>query len=304
LPSGAAMRVVRETNFGGIAPAARGKVRDIYDLGDKLLIVASDRLSAFDVVLPTGIPDKGRVLTQLSLFWFELLRDVIPNHVLSATDFPAPFDAYKDELAGRSMVVRKTQPLPIECVVRGYVSGSGWKDYRATGKICGIDLPKGLVESDRLPEPIFTPATKAETGHDENISFNQAAALVGRELAEKVRAVSIDIYNRAAKYAEPRGIILADTKFEFGLLKNSEGADELIWIDEALTPDSSRFWPAAHYEPGGPQPSFDKQFVRDYLERIQWSKTPPGPELPPEIVALTSAKYREAYRVLTGRDLD
>jgi len=298
------MRVVRETNFGGIAPAARGKVRDIYDLGDKLLIVASDRLSAFDVVLPTGIPDKGRVLTQLSLFWFELLRDVIPNHVLSATDFPAPFDAHKDELAGRSMVVRKTQPLPIECVVRGYVSGSGWKDYRATGKICGIDLPKGLVESDRLPEPIFTPATKAETGHDENISFDQAAALVGRELAEKVRAVSIDIYNRAAKYAEPRGIILADTKFEFGLLKNSEGADELIWIDEALTPDSSRFWPAAHYEPGGPQPSFDKQFVRDYLERIQWSKTPPGPELPPEIVALTSAKYREAYRVLTGRDLD
>jgi phosphoribosylaminoimidazole-succinocarboxamide synthase len=298
------MRVVRETNFGGIAPAARGKVRDIYDLGDKLLIVASDRLSAFDVVLPTGIPDKGRVLTQLSLFWFELLRDVIPNHVLSATDFPAPFDAHKDELAGRSMVVRKTQPLPIECVVRGYVSGSGWKDYRATGKICGIDLPKGLVESDRLPEPIFTPATKAETGHDENISFNQAAALVGRELAEKVRAVSIDIYNRAAKYAEPRGIILADTKFEFGLLKNSAGADELIWIDEALTPDSSRFWPAAHYEPGGPQPSFDKQFVRDYLERIQWSKTPPGPELPPEIVALTSAKYREAYRVLTGRDLD
>jgi phosphoribosylaminoimidazole-succinocarboxamide synthase len=200
--------------------------------------------------------------------------------------------------------VRKTQPLPIECVVRGYVSGSGWKDYRATGKICGIDLPKGLVESDRLPEPIFTPATKAETGHDENISFDQAAALVGRELAEKVRAVSIDIYNRAAKYAEPRGIILADTKFEFGLLKNSAGADELIWIDEALTPDSSRFWPAAHYEPGGPQPSFDKQFVRDYLERIQWSKTPPGPELPPEIVALTSAKYREAYRVLTGRDLD
>jgi phosphoribosylaminoimidazole-succinocarboxamide synthase len=298
------MRVVRETNFGGIAPAARGKVRDIYDLGDKLLIVASDRLSAFDVVLPTGIPDKGRVLTQLSLFWFELLRDVIPNHVLSATDFPAPFDAYKDELAGRSMVVRKTQPLPIECVVRGYVSGSGWKDYRATGKICGIDLPKGLVESDRLPEPIFTPATKAETGHDENISFDQAVALVGRELAERVRAVSIDIYNRAAKYAEPRGIILADTKFEFGLLKNSGGADELIWIDEALTPDSSRFWPAAHYEPGGPQPSFDKQFVRDYLERIQWSKTPPGPELPPEIVALTSAKYREAYRVLTGRDLD
>jgi phosphoribosylaminoimidazole-succinocarboxamide synthase len=298
------MRVVRETNFGGITPAARGKVRDIYDLGDKLLIVASDRLSAFDVVLPTGIPDKGRVLTQLSLFWFELLRDVIPNHILSATEFPAPFDAYKSELAGRSMVVRKTQPLPIECVVRGYVSGSGWKDYRATGKICGIDLPNGLVESDRLPEPIFTPATKAETGHDENISFEQAATMVGRELAEKVRDVSLTIYKRAAKYAEPRGVILADTKFEFGLLKNAAGEDELIWIDEALTPDSSRFWPAAHYEPGGPQPSFDKQFVRDYLERIQWSKTPPGPELPPEIVALTSAKYREAYRVLTGHELD
>jgi phosphoribosylaminoimidazole-succinocarboxamide synthase len=293
------MRVVRETNFGGIAPAARGKVRDIYDLGDKLLIVASDRLSAFDVVLPTGIPDKGRVLTQLSLFWFDLLSDVIPNHVLSATDFPAPFDAYKDELAGRSMVVRKTQPLPIECVVRGYVSGSGWKDYRVSGKICGIDLPNGLVESDRLPEPIFTPATKAETGHDENISFDQAAALVGRELAEKVRAVSIEIYNRAAKYAEPRGIILADTKFEFGLLH-----DELIWIDEALTPDSSRFWPAAYYSPGGPQASFDKQFVRDYLERMQWPKTPPGPELPSEVVEATRAKYREAYRILVGRELD
>jgi phosphoribosylaminoimidazole-succinocarboxamide synthase len=298
------MRVVRETNFGGIAPAARGKVRDIYDLGDKLLIVASDRLSAFDVVLPTGIPDKGRVLTQLSLFWFDLLRDVVPHHVLSATEFPAQFDAYKDELAGRSMVVRKTQPLPIECVVRGYVSGSGWKDYRVTGKICGIDLPKGLVESDRLPEPIFTPATKAVTGHDENIPFDEAATLIGRDLAEKVRDISLTIYKSAAKYAEPRGIILADTKFEFGLLTNSSGADELIWIDEALTPDSSRFWPAASYEPGGPQPSFDKQFVRDYLERIQWSKTPPGPELPPEIVALTSEKYREAYRILTGRDLD
>jgi phosphoribosylaminoimidazole-succinocarboxamide synthase len=298
------MRVVRETNFGGITPAARGKVRDIYDLGDKLLIVASDRLSAFDVVLPTGIPDKGRVLTQLSLFWFELLRDVIPNHVLSATEFPPPFDAYKSELAGRSMVVRKTQPLPIECVVRGYVSGSGWKDYRATGKICGIDLPNGLIESDRLPEPIFTPATKAATGHDENISFEQAATMIGRELAEKVRNISLTIYKRAAQYAEPRGVILADTKFEFGLLQNAAGEDELIWIDEALTPDSSRFWPAAHYEPGGPQPSFDKQFVRDYLERIQWSKTPPGPELPPEIVALTSAKYREAYRVLVGHELE
>lgn len=298
------MRVLRETNFGGISPAARGKVRDIYDIGDTLLIVASDRLSAFDVVLPTGIPDKGRVLTQLSLFWFDLLRDVIPNHVLSATEFPEQFLPYRDELAGRSMVVRKTQPLPIECVVRGYVSGSGWKDYRVSGKICGIDLPNGLRESDRLPEPIFTPATKAVTGHDENISFEQAAGLIGKELAERVREVSLEIYRRAAKYAEPRGILLADTKFEFGLLPTADGGRDLIWIDEALTPDSSRFWPASQYEPGGPQPSFDKQFVRDYLERIQWSKTPPGPELPPEVVAVTSEKYREAYRILAGRELE
>ena len=296
---GAAMRVVRETNFAGISPAARGKVRDIYDAGDKLLIVATDRLSAFDVILPTPIPDKGRVLTQLSLFWFELLRDVIPNHVVSATDFPAAFDAYREELAGRSMLVRKTAPLPIECVVRGYVSGSGWKDYKATGKVCGIDLPNGLRESDRLPEPIFTPATKAATGHDENISFERAAALIGDERARQVRDVSLEIYRRAAAYAEPRGILLADTKFEFGLL-----GDELIWIDEALTPDSSRFWPAAQYQPGGPQPSFDKQFVRDYLESIHWPKTPPGPELPPEVVGATRGKYREAYRILTGRELD
>ena len=293
------MRVVRETKFAGISPAARGKVRDIYDAGDKLLIVATDRLSAFDVILPTPIPDKGRVLTQLSLFWFDLLREVIPNHVLSATEFPAPFDAYGEELAERSMLVRKTVPLPIECVVRGYVSGSGWKDYQATGTICGISLPAGLRESDRLPEPIFTPATKAATGHDENISFERAAALIGNERARKVRNVSLEIYRRAAAYAEPRGILLADTKFEFGLLK-----DELIWIDEALTPDSSRFWPAAQYKPGGPQPSFDKQFVRDYLEGIHWPKTPPGPELPPEVVAATRGKYREAYRILTGRELD
>jgi phosphoribosylaminoimidazole-succinocarboxamide synthase len=292
-------RVIRETQFAGLTPSARGKVRDIYDLGDKLLIVATDRLSAFDVVMPTPIPDKGRVLTQLSLFWFNLLKDVIPNHVLSATEFPAPFDKHQEELARRSMVVRKTQPLPIECVVRGYVSGSGWKDYKATGKICGIDLPTGLRESDRLPTPIFTPATKAATGHDENISFQQAASMIGSELATHVRSVSIDIYQRAAAYAEPRGVILADTKFEFGLLNNG-----LIWIDEALTPDSSRFWPAAQYNPGGPQPSFDKQFVRDYLESIQWPKTPPGPELPPQVVASTRAKYREAYRILTGHELD
>jgi phosphoribosylaminoimidazole-succinocarboxamide synthase len=294
-----ATRVIRETQFAGLTPAARGKVRDIYDLGDKLLIVATDRLSAFDVILPTPIPDKGRVLTQLSLFWFNLLKDVVPNHVLSSTDFPAPFDKFKEDLAGRSMIVRKTQPLPIECVVRGYVSGSGWKDYRATGKICGIALPPGLRESDRLPEPIFTPASKAATGHDENIPFDQAASLIGKDLAEKVRTVSLEIYRRAADYAEPRGVILADTKFEFGLLNN-----HLIWIDEALTPDSSRFWPAAQYNPGGPQPSFDKQFVRDYLERIQWPKTPPGPELRPEVVAATRAKYREAYRILAGRELD
>lgn len=301
-------RIIQETHFAGLTPSARGKVRDIYDLDDKLLIVATDRLSAFDVILPTPIPDKGRVLTQLSLFWFGLLKDVIPNHVLSSTDFPAPFDAYRDDLAGRSMVVRKTQPLPIECVVRGYVSGSGWKDYKATGKICGIALPAGLRESDRLPAPIFTPATKATSGHDENISFDQAASLIGNSLAERVRAVSIELYRRAAAYAAPRGILLADTKFEFGLLNcaldTPEAVNSLIWIDEALTPDSSRFWPAAQYHPGGPQPSFDKQFVRDYLERIRWPKTPPGPELPPDVVAATRAKYREAYRILAGHELD
>lgn len=292
------MGVLRETQFAGLTPSVRGKVRDIYDLGDKLLIVATDRLSAFDVILPTPIPDKGRVLTQLSLFWFDLLRDVIPNHVISASEFPAPFDKFQNDLAGRSMVVRKTKPLPIECVVRGYLSGSGWKDYRVTGKICGIALPNGLRESDRLPEAIFTPATKAETGHDENIPFEQATTLVGKELAEKARAISLELYRRAAAYAEPRGIIVADTKFEFGLLNG-----QLIWIDEALTPDSSRFWPAAYYSPGGPQPSFDKQFVRDYLERMRWPKTPPGPKLPPEVVSATRDKYREAYRILTGHEL-
>ena len=292
------MKVLRETQFAGLKPSARGKVRDIYDLGDKLLIVATDRLSAFDVILPTPIPDKGRVLTQLSLFWFDLLKDVIPNHVISASEFPAPFDRFREELAGRSMLVKKTKPLPIECVVRGYVSGSGWKDYRTTGKICGIALPNGLLESDRLPEPIFTPATKAVTGHDENISFEQAQKMIGKELAERVRDVSLKLYRRAAAHAEPRGIIVADTKFEFGVLN-----DQLIWIDEALTPDSSRFWPAAHYSPGGPQASFDKQFVRDYLERMRWPKTPPGPELPPEVVDATRDKYREAYRILTGHEL-
>lgn len=293
------MKILKETQFAGLTPSARGKVRDIYDLGDKLLIVATDRLSAFDVILPTPIPDKGRVLTQLSLFWFELLKDVITNHVISASGFPAPFDKFEEELAGRSMLVKKTKPLPIECVVRGYVAGSGWKDYLATGKICGIPLPSGLRESERLPEAIFTPATKAMSGHDENISFDETAKLIGKELAEKVRVVGLELYQRAAAHAEPRGIIVADTKFEFGLLD-----DELMWIDEALTPDSSRFWPASHYSPGGPQASFDKQFVRDYLERMRWPKTPPGPELPPEVVDATRDKYREAYRILTDRELN
>jgi phosphoribosylaminoimidazole-succinocarboxamide synthase len=292
-------KVIRETHFPGIEPLARGKVRDLYDLGDRLLIIATDRISAFDVVMPTPIPDKGRVLTQLSLFWFELLGDIIPNHVLSAKHFPAPFNRYVEDLACRSMVVRKTDPLPIECVARGYLAGSGWKEYRATGKVCGIALPSGLKESDKLPEPIFTPATKSTAGHDENISFEHTAEIIGRPLAEKVRDITLEIYRRAAAYAEPRGILLADTKFEFGQLNG-----ELIWIDEALTPDSSRFWPAAEYKPGGPQPSFDKQFVRDYLESIRWPKTPPGPDLPLDVVAGTRAKYREAYRILVGRDLD
>jgi phosphoribosylaminoimidazole-succinocarboxamide synthase len=296
--SAPAMSVIQETNFPGIKPAVRGKVRDIYDLGDKLLIVATDRLSAFDVVMPTPIPDKGKVLNQISLFWFDLLKDIVPNHVLSSTEFPAPFDKFRDQLTGRAMLVKKTQPLPIECVVRGYLSGSGWKEYQSTGKVCGIALRSGLVESDKLPEPIFTPATKAASGHDENIPFERAAEMIGDPLAEKVRAISIDIFNRASAYAAARGIILADTKFEFGLLQN-----ELIWIDEALTPDSSRFWPAAQYKPGRAQPSFDKQFVRDYLERIRWPKTPPGPELSPDVVASTRAKYREAYRILVGHEL-
>jgi phosphoribosylaminoimidazole-succinocarboxamide synthase len=293
------MKVIRQTNFGGIPPVARGKVRDIYDLGDQLLIVATDRLSAFDVVMATPIPDKGRVLTQLSLFWFDLLKGVIANHILGSTQFPAPFDRYTEDLAGRSMVVRKTKPLPVECVARGYLSGSGWKEYQATSKICGVPLPPGLIESDKLPEPIFTPATKAASGHDENIPFERAADMIGKELAEKVRDTTLELYRRASAYALPRGILLADTKFEFGLLN-----DELIWIDEALTPDSSRFWPASQYKPGGAQPSFDKQYVRDYLERIQWPKTPPGPELPPDVVAATRDKYREAYRILVGRELD
>lgn len=291
--------VVLQTDFPGLKLCGRGKVRDIYELGDRLLIVATDRLSAFDVVLPTPIPDKGRVLTQLSLFWFEKLADIIPHHVIAARDFSGELTPYRDSLEGRAMLVRRTDPIPIECVVRGYLSGSGWKDYQKTGTVCGIPLPAGLRESDRLPEPIFTPSTKATTGHDENISFEETVTRIGRPLAERLRDTSLAIYRRAAEYAAARGIIIADTKFEFGII-----GDQLIWIDEALTPDSSRFWPGDQYAPGKAQPSFDKQFVRDYLERIGWNKQPPGPALPPDVVAGTRDKYREAYQRVTGRALD
>jgi phosphoribosylaminoimidazole-succinocarboxamide synthase len=291
--------VILQTDFQSLKLRGRGKVRDIYDLGDRLLIVATDRLSAFDVVLPTPIPDKGRVLTQLSLFWFEKLADIVPHHLISTRDFTGELAPYAASLDGRAMLVRRTEPVPIECVVRGYLSGSGWKDYQKTGAVCGIALPAGLRESDRLPDPIFTPSTKATTGHDENISFEETVARVGRPLAEKLRATSLAIYLRAAEYASARGIIIADTKFEFGL-----NGGQLIWIDEALTPDSSRFWPGNQYAPGKAQPSFDKQYVRDYLERIGWNKQPPAPALPAEVVAGTREKYREAYQRITGHALD
>lgn len=291
--------VISQTNFPKLKLHGRGKVRDIYDLGDRLLIVATDRLSAFDVVLPTPIPDKGRVLTQLSAFWFEKLAGVIPNHLLAVKDFPPELAPYAAVLDGRAMLVRKTEPSPIECVVRGYISGSGWKDYQRTGGICGIPLPAGLRESDKLPEPIFTPSTKATTGHDENISFEETASRIGRPLAERLRETSLTLYQRAAEHAAARGIIIADTKFEFGLIGR-----EVIWIDEALTPDSSRFWPADQYSPGKAQPSFDKQYVRDYLERIGWNKQPPAPALPPDVVASTRDKYRESYQRITGHALD
>jgi phosphoribosylaminoimidazole-succinocarboxamide synthase len=290
--------VILQTNFPGLKLQNRGKVRDIYVLGDQLLIVATDRLSAFDVILPTPIPDKGRVLTQLSLFWFDRLADIVPHHLISATNFSGELAPYAEALEGRSMLVRRTEPVPIECVVRGYVSGSGWKDYQKTGAICGIPLPSGLHESDRLPEPIFTPSTKATTGHDENISFQETVSRIGKSLADRLLETSLALYKRAAEHAAVRGIIIADTKFEFGLLGN-----ELIWIDEALTPDSSRFWPSTEYTPGSAQPSFDKQFVRDYLERIGWNKLPPGPPLPDDVVAGTKDKYREAYQRITGHAL-
>jgi len=286
-----------ETNLPGLQPWKRGKVRDVYDLGDRLLLVATDRLSAFDVVLPTGIPGKGILLTQMSLVWFRLLDDVVPNHVVTADvdEYPAELRAFRDQLEGRSMIVLKTDVLPVECVVRGYLVGSGWKDYKATGSVCGIALPKGLVESDQLEPPIFTPATKADTGHDENISYEAMAATVGAERADEARRVSLEIYSRARVHAEARGIILADTKFEFGVRDG-----RLVWVDEALTPDSSRFWPKHGYAPGRSQPSFDKQFVRDYLETLRWDKGPPGPELPPDVVARTVEKYVEAYERLRG----
>ncbi|MEF3167893.1 MAG: phosphoribosylaminoimidazolesuccinocarboxamide synthase [Deltaproteobacteria bacterium] len=293
---------VLETNFPDITLLHRGKVRDIYDAGDAILVVATDRLSAFDVVLPTPIPDKGKILTRMSLFWFEFLKDIIPNHLISADvdTYPSRFRPYRDSLEGRSMLVKKAAPLPVECIVRGYLSGSGWKDYCKTGSICGISLPKGLRESDALPEPIFTPSTKAAVGaHDENIDFSSARALLGEEQAEAVRDSSLALYRKAATYARQRGIIIADTKFEFGIVDG-----KLILIDEVLTPDSSRFWPASSYAPGSPQPSFDKQFVRDYLESISWDKRPPGPELPEEIVKKTRERYLYALRLLTGKDLE
>ena len=284
----------------GIRKLKSGKVREVFELGDDLLFVATDRISAFDCIMPNGIPRKGEILTQISHFWFNKTETIVPNHRLAKETDPLPgrLQPFASQLIGRSMIVKKAKPLAIECVVRGYLAGSGWKEYRNQQTVCGIKLPSGLAESAELPEPIFTPATKAETGHDINISFTEAARLVGAELAERVRAVSLKIYSIAREYARQRGIIIADTKFEFGLC-----GDQMLLIDEVLTPDSSRFWPADQYEPGGSQPSFDKQFVRDYLETLAWDKTPPAPALPPQIVAKTQAKYLEAFTRLTGNVL-
>jgi phosphoribosylaminoimidazole-succinocarboxamide synthase len=293
-------RILLQTDFPELTLHARGKVRDLYSLNGQLLFVATDRISAFDYVLATGIPEKGRVLTQLSLFWFDFLKDVVKNHLVTASvdQYPAPLKKYADDLRGRSMLVTKAQMIDIECVARGYLSGSGWKEYQKTGEVCGIKLPSGLKESDKLPEPIFTPATKALTGHDENISIEEMAKRTGKELAEKLRDLTLKIYKTAADYAAGRGIIIADTKFEFG--QTSQG---LILADEVLTPDSSRFWPADKYQPGKAQESFDKQFVRDYLEAIKWNKQPPAPSLPEDVARKTSEKYIEAYRILAGREL-
>jgi phosphoribosylaminoimidazole-succinocarboxamide synthase len=292
--------VITTTALPGVERVASGKVRDVYATGNDLLIVATDRISAFDCILPQGIPGKGRVLTQMSLFWFDLLRDIVPNHLITADidAYPGALAPFRDQIEGRSMLVKRCRMEPIECVARGYVSGSGWKDYKNTGAICGIPLPAGLRESDRLPEPLFTPANKAESGHDENISFETAANAVGRETAERLRDLTLRIYAKAARHAESRGIILADTKFEFGW---NDG--ELLLADEVLTPDSSRFWPGDDYVPGRPQKSFDKQFVRDYLETLDWNKQPPAPPLPRDVVEKTAEKYAEAYTRLTGRTL-
>ena len=289
-----------QLDLPGVRKLKSGKVREVFDLNDRLLFVATDRISAFDCIMPNGIPRKGEVLTQISYFWFAQMEAFQPNHLLSRGDDPLPatLQPYAAQLARRSMIVKKAQPLAIECVVRGYLAGSGWKEYREHQTVCGIKLPPGLVESSELPMPIFTPATKAESGHDENIPFAQAAQIVGADVAEQVRAASLKLYRFARDYARRRGIIIADTKFEFGLLDG-----KLMLIDEVLTPDSSRFWPADQYQPGKAQPSFDKQFVRDYLETLDWDKTPPAPALPPEVVARTQAKYLDAYERLTGSKL-
>jgi phosphoribosylaminoimidazole-succinocarboxamide synthase len=295
------MTTLLQTSIPGLPLLARGKVRDVYAVGDdRLLMVATDRISAFDCVLGSPIPDKGRVLTQLSLFWFDFLKDIVPNHLLTAdvSEYPAGLRPYADQLEGRSMLVKRAQMVQIECVARGYLVGSGWKEYKAGGTICGIQLPPGLVECDRLPEAIFTPSFKAQSGHDENISFDAAAKIAGLDVVTRLRDLTLAIYSKAAAYAETRGIILADTKFEFGFI-----GDTLTLGDEVLTPDSSRFWPADRYKPGGAQPSFDKQYVRDYLETLTWNKQPPAPTLPPEVVEKTADKYREAYQRLTGKSL-
>ncbi|MGD0251502.1 MAG: phosphoribosylaminoimidazolesuccinocarboxamide synthase [Verrucomicrobiota bacterium] len=291
---------ILQLDLPGIKKLKSGKVREVFDLGDRLLFVATDRLSAFDIIMPNGIPRKGEVLAQISYFWFAQTESFQPNHLISRANEPLPknLQPFADKLAGRSMIVKKAKPLAIECVVRGYLAGSGWKEYQKSRTVCGIKLPPGLKESSELPEPIFTPATKAETGHDENISFERAKRIVGDDMAGQARAASLRIYNFARDYARQRGIIIADTKFEFGLVNG-----KLILIDEVLTPDSSRFWPADQYAPGKSQPSFDKQFVRDYLETLDWDKTPPGPKLPDDVVVKTTAKYLEAYERLTGGKL-
>jgi phosphoribosylaminoimidazole-succinocarboxamide synthase len=295
-----AEETLRTTNFQEADFLKRGKVRDVYDLGDELLIVSTDRISCFDVVLPTCIPNKGKILTKLSLFWFEFIKDIIPNHFISAAvrDYPKELQGYSEILEGRSMLVKKAQVIPVECIVRGYLSGSGWKEYQKSQSVCEIKLPPGLKESSRLPAPIFTPSTKEDVGHDINVSQEYVEKELGKDITRTLQKTSVAIYEKASRYAESKGIIIADTKFEFGIYEG-----DIILIDEVLTPDSSRFWPKDAYKPGGPQPSFDKQFVRDYLETLDWNKTPPGPELPPEIVEKTSAKYLQALTMITGKTL-